>query len=184
MTAQVNRELKWAVATFLGALVPFLFFKGYGQRFTYLPLLGFSVMAAVALLPKASKTAGRFLRLKKNPVWAFATIIVFLNFFVLLERNVWWARAGKTSQAAMTYAWAEISRLPAGSAACFTGLPSRLHGAYVFKNGFVEAMYAFHPVRQADILIVHDEDLDPQRLESIGGCSMFRYEQGTFRRIY
>ena len=170
--------------TFLVALLPLVFFKGYGLRFTYLPLLGFSPAAASVLFWFVKKVTGSGLRVEKRCVYASLILITLFNFLVLFERHLWWSKAGETCQETLASAGSALSSLPPGSTVCFADLPSRVHGAYIFKNGFVEAMSLFHPSGAREIRIVASESLGLPHEGELEDCFLFRYEGRKFHPLY
>lgn len=173
-----------SVIVFLMALTPVLFFPGFGLRLTYLPLLGFCPMAGLALLWMAKRAAQVLPRLKGRHVSIAITLVIVLNFFILLERHIWWTKAGRICHQTITSAWIAVSSLPVGSAACFEELPDRLHGAYILNNGMVEAMNLFRPAYHNQIRIVNDKEPYETKLRKSHGFYRFRYERGGFRRLF
>ncbi len=179
---KMNKDFKRLIVIFVIALLPCLFFKGYGLRFTYLPLLGFAPIAALLLLSLARTITSRTLWLKARYVYVTIIIIVFFNFLVLSERHLWWAKASKISEETIANAGTVVSSLPAGSTVCFMDLPTRLHGAYILNTGFVEAMSLFYPSYKHEIKTVKSENLVMIRERNFKNCYLFEYEDGGFHR--
>ncbi len=184
MVGKRSKGFKLSVAAFLAALFPLLFFRGCGLRFTYLPLLGFSPMAAVVLLWLVKKTTDRISLFQNKCLSVSIIIVVCFNFLVLLERHPWWMRASRTCEETIAAAWAEVSSLPDRSTVCLQGLPARLHGAYIFNAGFVEAMHLFHPESRSRMTLLTDRDFRVNEGENPDSCYLFEYEEGRFRRLF
>jgi hypothetical protein len=177
---RAGRNSKLLALAFLVALLPLVFFRAYGLRFTYLPLLGFSPAAASVLFWFVKKVSRSHPRVEKRCVCVSLILIILLNFLVLFERHLWWSKAGQTCEETLASAGSAISSLPPGSTACFLDLPSRINGAYVFKNGFVEAMSLFHPSSTTKIRIVDSESLGSPYEAVTEDCFRFRYEEREF----
>ena len=180
---KTNKDFKPLVVMFIAALLPCLFFKGYGLRFTYLPLLGFAPIAAHFLLSLVRAIISRTLWLKTRYVYVTIIITVFFNFLVLFERHVWWGKASSICEQAIVNAGTVVSSLPAGSTVCFVDLPTRLHGAYILHAGFPEAIGLFYPSHRHRIETVDPGDLDTLRESHMENCYIFKYEEGEFHRL-
>lgn len=179
-----DASVRLSVVIFLIALLPSLFFRGYGLRFTYLPLLGFAPLAAHALSFLAKRISGRSIWSKRLGVSVAVIVVVLLNFFILLERHVWWKRASMICEKAVTGAGELLSSLPSESTVCFVDLPRRLHGAYIFTAGFVEAMDLFYPSYGNKIRTVDSESLDTLEADDLSDCHLYRFEDGEFHRMF
>ncbi len=179
-----DTSIRLLVVIFLLALFPPLFFKGYGLRFIYLPLLGFSPLAAHLLLSLVKKATNRNFWLRRRCVWLSLIVILSLNFFILLERHVWWRKASILCEETVTNAGTVMSSLPSGSRICFVDLPKRLHGAYIFKNGFAEAMTLFYPSRGDEIRTIDSEDLAGLKPAELANWHWYRYEEREFHRVF
>jgi hypothetical protein len=180
---KANKYFKLLVIVFLITLFPFLFFKGYGLRFTYLPLLGFTPIAAHFLLSFARAITSRSPWFKARYLYVTIIIIVFFNFLILSERHLWWAKASRTCEDIITTAGTVVSSLPIGSTVYFTELPTRIHGAYILNNGFIEAMSLFYPSSQIEIIIFDKKNLHQLREENAERSYLFEYEDGKFHQL-
>jgi len=181
---KTNRDLRLFVIIFVITLFPCLFFKGYGLRFTYLPLLGFSPIAAYFLISLVKKITIRSPRLKRRYVYVSVAIIVAFNFLVLFERHLWWAKASRICEETITNAGTVVSLLPAGSTVCFMDLPTRLQGAYILNTGFVEAMNLFYPSYHNEIKTVDSGSFHLLKEGNLKNCYLFEYENGEFHRLF
>ncbi|MGB3091994.1 MAG: hypothetical protein WBC42_02140 [Candidatus Zixiibacteriota bacterium] len=180
---RASKSSRVLAITFLVALLPLVFFKGYGLRFTYLPLLGFSPAAASVLLWFVKKVTSGDLRVEKRYVYVSLILITLFNFLVLFERHLWWSKAGDACEDILASAESAMSSLPVGSTVCFTDLPSRVHGAYIFKTGFVEAMNLFYPSREREIRTIDSESLSSLSEADLEDCFFFKYENQEFRPL-
>jgi hypothetical protein len=179
-----DASVRLSVIIFLVALLPSLFFRGYGLRFTYLPLLGFAPLAAHVLLIVAKRISGRSFWSRRLGVSAAVIVVVLLNFFILLERHVWWKRASMICEKAVTGAGELLSSLPSESKVCFVDLPRRLHGAYIFTADFGEAMDLFYPSHGHRIRTVDSESLDTLEAGDLSDCRLYRFEDGEFHPMF
>lgn len=181
---KTNKNVKSLVIIFLIAISPFLLFKGYVLRFTYLPLLGFSPIAAYLLLSLVKRIASHNPWLETRHFYVSFIIIIVFNFLVLFERDLWWSKAGRISKETITNAGAVISSLPAGSTVCFMALPTRLQGAYIFNTSFVEAMTLFYPRYKHQIRTINGEGLSVLPEGDLKNYYLFKYENGEFFRVF
>lgn len=177
-------HVRFAVLILLIPLLPSLFFKGYGLRFTYFPLLLIAPFAAYVVVTWLKKMGNRYFCLKRFGVSAALVIIILLNFFILLERHTWWKEASALCKITIKQAGRELSLLPPGYSACFVDLPARVHGAYILNAGFKDAMDLFYPSINTNISTIDGEafhDLKPSELED---CYFFRFEEGELQPLF
>jgi hypothetical protein len=168
--------------TFVILLFPYLFFKGYGLRFTYFPAIGFSLIGSYLMISVLETVTKRSRHSLKSYVYLLMIVILVFNFLILFERHLWWRRANKTCQDTLTKAGVVISSLPVGSTVYFANLPLRLHGTYIFNNGFPEAMSLFYPASNHNIKTV--ESLNLPEMEDIKSYHLFKYENGEFHKLF
>jgi hypothetical protein len=179
---KTNRVLRLFVIIFFVILFPYLFFKGYGLRLTYFPTIGFSLIGSYLMISVLETVTQRSRYSLKSYVHLLMIVILAFNFLVLLERHLWWRRASKTCQDTLTEAGVVISSLPVGSTVYFANLPLRLHGAYIFNNGFPEAISLFYPAYNHNIKMI--ENLNLPEMEDIESCHLFKYENGEFHKLF
>ena len=103
-----------------------------GSRYLYLASCGWSVLVASAFVPRAGHRPA-----------ALAPLVAFLGIYAVGAQVHLrdWERAAALRDAVLARATTEVARStcrPLG----FTNLPDSVGGAYVFRNGFVEAMAA------------------------------------------
>ncbi|MBI4553384.1 MAG: hypothetical protein HY710_14060 [Candidatus Latescibacteria bacterium] len=118
--------------------LPFLVMEGTGQRYLYLPSAGFVVAVAGVLHGIAGRmnhpqAGGRILS------WATGVVVV-CSLGLAAEQDRWWERAGRECQTVIRRVAERSVALPPGVPLYVFHLPRRIHGAYVFHNGFDAAM--------------------------------------------
>lgn len=177
-----KRNSKLLLIIFFILLFPYLFFRGYGLRFTYFPAIGFSLIGSYLMVSGLETVTKRSRYSLKSYVHLLMIVILVFNFLILFERHLWWRRASKTCQDTLTKAGVVISSLPVGSTVYFANLPLRLHGAYIFNNGFPEAMSVFYPSYNHNIKTV--ESLNLPETEDIKRYHLFKYENGEFHELF
>jgi len=183
---KANRDSKLLVAIFFIAIFPCLFSRGYSLRFSYLPLLGFVPIASYVLLLLFSKIRRCNLKLEIHHLYlyTFLTCLVLFSFLILFERNIWWSKASRICEDTISKAESVISKLPVGFQIGFKNLPTRLHGAYILNNGFVEAMGLFYPIKQHDIMVIESGVIDGEKEENEDNHFVFKYVDGVFYQIF
>jgi hypothetical protein len=165
-------------------LLPSLAFRGYGLRFTYLPLLGFTPVAGHALVRLAKRIGSRQLRLGSRRVSVALLIVLSINVLVLMERHWWWKKASIISQETVLRGGNTVCSSPPGYRICFVNLPRRSHGAYIFGNGFAEAVNLFYPSCCNAMNTFVDENVPALEADSLKDCRWYRYENGEFHRVF
>jgi hypothetical protein len=105
-----------------------------GSRYLYLPTVGLAIVTAAAV-QDLSGTVGR-------PIVLAAVVAMAVSSALVLEANVstWTAAAQARDRVLASFERARAGLDPARGA---TSLPDRVGGAYVFRNGFREAI-AWH----------------------------------------
>lgn len=179
-----SRILKQLTVVFIIFLLPSLLTTGYGLRFTYMPLLGFAPLAAYFLLYLVEPGQKKNLMLRKHYMIMVMLVILVFNFLILFERMQWWRETGGICQKTITEAGAVLSSLPEGSTVCFQDLPVRLHGAYIFKNGFIEAMNLYYPSYNHAITIGDSSSPCLQDKEIGINHHGFKYDHGEFSKLF
>jgi hypothetical protein len=177
-------HVRLSVLILLIPLLPSLFFKGYGLRFTYFPLLVITPFAAYVVVTLLKKMGNRYFWLRRFGVSAALVIIILLNFFILLERHTWWKGASVLCEKTIKHGGKELSSLPPGSSACFVDLPTRVHGAYILNAGFKEAMVLFYPSHDNKINTIKSETLHGLKASELDDCHWFRFEEGEFHPLF
>jgi hypothetical protein len=181
---KASNDLKQLMVLFIILLLPCLFTKGYGLRFTYMPLLGFVPLSSYFLLYLIRRINKYYRRLEKHYLFVALIIITVLNFFILFERQRWWREASRICQETITHAGTVMSSLPEGSTVCFMGLPLRSHGAYIFNNGFIEAMSLYYPSYNRVITVGDSSEPCAQEEEVVKNHHGFKYDNGEFFRLF
>ncbi|MFH1335831.1 MAG: hypothetical protein ABII96_04885 [Candidatus Zixiibacteriota bacterium] len=181
---KASNDLKQLVVMFIILLLPCLFTKGYGLRFTYMPLLGFAPLSSYLLLHLIKRINKYNRRLEKHYIFVALIIIIILNFLILFERQRWWREASRICQETITHAGTVMSSLPEGSTVCFMGLPVRSHGAYIFNNGFIEAMSLYYPSYNSAITVEDSNEPGTQEEEVVRNHHEFKYDNGEFFQLF
>jgi hypothetical protein len=181
---KASSDLKRPMVMFIILLLPCLLTKGYGLRFTYMPLLGFASLAAYFLLYSIKKINKYNRRLEQHYLFVALIIIIILNFLILFERQRWWREASRICQETVTHAGTVMSSLPEGSTVCFMGLPVRLHGAYIFNNGFIEAMSLYYPSYNSAITVGNSSKPCTPEDGIVRNHHGFKYDNGEFFQLF
>lgn len=117
------------------ALAPVVFVVA--ERTLFMATTGIATAVAALFVGIWESVRGR-------PALQTATIIALVlwlsaNALALVERNVWWGRAGATSRTIMAQLDAIDRTIPAGEEIWLVDLPDRYRNAYVFRNAFPAA---------------------------------------------
>jgi hypothetical protein len=179
---KTDQVFKLLLVTFFILLFPHLLFPDYGLRFTYFPAIGFSLICSYLILPVLKTIARRSRYSLKTHVCLLMIIVLVFNFSMLFERHLWWKRASKTCEETITKAGVILSSLPVGSTVYFSELPFRIHGAYIFNNGFPEAINLFYPSYNHEIKTIRDPKMP--EVEHAKSYYLFKYEKGEFHRLF
>lgn len=136
---RVHRDLRlvlWVLASI--APVFTLFFVGptlEGARYLYLASCAWTLVLADLVAAATDRVATSHLR-----AFGGAMTVIGLIFAVSVQREIGvWRQAADLRDRVLTEARRVITEDKCGAAA-FTGLPDSVDGAYVFRNGFVEAI--------------------------------------------
>ena len=162
------------------SILPYLFLDGNGQRFLYFPLLGFSLIGAYFICSISDQLARKGQRRAKAFVYLFVTVIFFLNFTLIRERSNWWKQAGITSKSIIEQVEPLVD-LAETSDLYFVNLPSRIHGAYIFLNGFEEAASMFYPQTRGRIKYLGG--LDPHEMEGLRLENLYSIKHGKLEKL-
>ena len=111
-------------------------------------------------------------------------VILVFNFLISFERQQWWRETGGICQKTIAQAGTVLSSLPEGSTVCFQDLPTRLHGAYIFNNGFIEAMNLYYPSYNQAIAIGDSSSPCLQDKEVGKNQHGFKYDNGGFFQLF
>ncbi|SVE50461.1 uncharacterized protein METZ01_LOCUS503315, partial [marine metagenome] len=114
--------------------LPFLFMDHTGLRYMYLPSAGFVMTLATCLTSLASRwpdtTQGELIQ------WWLLRVIVCILLLLSLEQTRWWDEAGRLCTSTVDRVLTHAATVPTGTALYVFDIPRRIHGAYVFHNGF------------------------------------------------
>jgi len=179
---KTDRVFKALGVTFFILLFPHLLFPDYGLRFTYFPVIGFSLIGSYLIVSLLKAIAKRSKYSLKTCVCLLMIIILAFNFLILFERNLWWRKASQTCEETKAKAGVILSSLPAGSVIYFMELPFRTHGAYIFNNGFPEAMNLFYPEYNHEIETVRGFKMP--EVKETKRYFLFKYENGEFYQVF
>ena len=157
-----SRMSKIGLLWMLVTLIPFLLFRDVGQRFAYLPSIGFCLVLADLFRP-----IGAWSTWRGKPL---LILMILTNLLAVQERNIWWKQAGHRSEVLLGDMKSFCSQIRKAQQLHVVGVPPRLHGAYVFNNGLGSAINLVcgegrRIVSQhADLSLLEDEDLAPGNL--------------------
>ena len=130
--------------------LPFLFMDNTGLRYMYLPSAGFVLTVAACL----TGLAGRWTDATQGEViqWWLLRVIVCILLLLSLEQTRWWDEAGRLCASTVDRVLTHAATVPTGTGLYVFDIPRRLHGAYVFHNGFEEAVRMNNPGSSRSIL--------------------------------
>lgn len=119
-------------------LLPFLFMEGTAMRYLYLPTAGFSLSMA-GLMNRLCSLSGDLQFQKRFHVWLVGAVVAIL-LVLSLDQTRWWDTAGLLCSTISQSVIEHARTLPADAPLYVYGIPRRIHGAYVFHNGFEDAI--------------------------------------------
>jgi hypothetical protein len=125
---RADRSGKFGGAWFFCCMFPMVLLIGAGERFTYLPSIGFAIMTAVTVL-----------RLKKVLSIAAACAICVYLFAVGFVDSGRWIRASEISESVVRQLADYIQRNPGIGTIYIQDLPDNYRGAYLFRGGLDSA---------------------------------------------
>lgn len=102
-----------------------------GERFLYLPSVGFSLSLAYLLINMKRKIVSR----------GFCCFLLLFFFVSLLSLNMNWRDAGKISRRIIL----NTERVVGEDSICYLTLPDNLKGAYIFRHGISPAIRLHYP---------------------------------------
>jgi hypothetical protein len=115
--------------------LPYLLMQGTGLRYMYLPSAGF-LLAFVVGAKTVMDTWGKS-RFTRRHLYLM-TLPVALSLLVTLDQTRWWDQAGRIADRVVEQVGAKAT-VP-GIPLYVFNIPRRLHGVYIFHNGFEAAM--------------------------------------------
>ena len=119
-------------------IMPFLFMEGTAMRYLYLPSAGFS-LALAGLLHRLPGLSGDLQDGKHFHVWLVRVLVAILLMHIF-DQSRWWERASLLCSTISQSVIEHAKTLPADVPLYVYGIPRRVHGAYVFHNGFEDAI--------------------------------------------
>jgi hypothetical protein len=126
--------------------LPYLMMQGTGLRYMYLPSAGF-LLAFVVGAKAVMDTWGKS-RFTRRHLYLM-TLPVALSLLVTLDQTRWWDQAGRIADQVVEQVGTQAT-VP-GIPLYVFNIPRRLHGAYIFHNGFEAAMRFYTLKRMSDI---------------------------------
>ena len=175
-----DKMLNSGLAFVLLSILPYLFLNGNGQRFLYFPVIGFSVLSVYFISSIASQLASKRQFRVQNFVYSLMIVIFLLNFIIIRQRSHWWREAGLTAESTIQ----QIETLvPSAqeSELYFINLPTRIHGAYIFLNGFEEAISLYYP--EIEGKIKHLGKIDPAKLDEPESRNLYTFKNGKLVKL-
>lgn len=160
---------RWASMWVLIALLPGA--TAYGERLTYLAMVGFSIVVAVGLVDSA-RLFSSWLKPKFKEVYFLFTIgicvfVIFLliaDIYNVRQREANWIEAGRLTWTIPRRAKRLLSELPSRAELYFVDLPDNVNGAFAFHWGIEpEVRYVYHNSH----LIVRDVTHDPSQWSKV-----------------
>lgn len=165
-----GRAVKFGAAWVLCSMLTVIFLVGTGERFTYLPSVGFAIMSGVIVL-----------RLKRTPaILAGSAICIYLFAVGFLDSNRWILASGISKRVTTQLAGYIIDN-PSANKIYINGLPDNYKGAYMFRGGLGPAARLISGKRSLEVI---DTDEEPGAVAE-PGVIYLRYVEGRleeFRR--
>ncbi len=84
--------------------------------------------------------------------WWLLRVIVCILLLLSLEQTRWWDEAGRLCTSTVDRVLTHAATVPTGTALYVFDIPRRIHGAYVFHNGFEDAVRMKNPGSLRSIL--------------------------------
>ncbi len=153
LRAETRKAYIFGAVFFILTLAPVFYLQlnhltGEGERFIYLPSVGFSILAAVLigdLLGRKSKIL--------LPISAALVISIYFS-WMLWNKNTNWQRAGELSRSLLFNFGQIVDLTKPNQGVVILGLPDNFRGAQIFRNGWLAALDLYYPFYAPDLLTV------------------------------
>lgn len=121
---------------------------GEGERFVYLPSVGFSILLAILFTD--------FLERKSRTLLPLSAALLASVYFgwLLWNKNINWRGAGELSRSLLFNFGQTVDLTKTNQGVVILGLPDNLDGAQIFRNGWLSALDLYYPFYAPDVLTV------------------------------
>ncbi len=175
---KIPGRIKTGVALGMIGFLPYFALVGNAPRFLYFALIGGGIVIAHAILwlsKQISKTCSSW-------VVAFLCItLVGASFIIIQERSQWWIESGQNAVAILRQTRVLAEALSPADTMYVVNLPHRLNGAYVFHNGYPEAISLTAPEIAGKVRFLGDKNLD--ELKEFKGKKVITFENGKLKEL-
>lgn len=153
LRAEARKAYIFGAIFFILALAPVVYLQlnhltGEGERFIYLPSVGFSILLAVLIGDLLGRKSKAFL-----PVSAALVISIYFG-WSLWNKNLNWQRAGDLSRSLLFNFGQTVDLTRPNQGVVILGLPDNFRGAQIFRNGWLAALDLYYPFYAPDLLTV------------------------------
>ncbi|HIE06376.1 MAG TPA: hypothetical protein EYP58_06200 [bacterium (Candidatus Stahlbacteria)] len=145
-----SRRDRFAIVLTVVLFLPFLFLRGSGERFLYIPSIGSALL--VSLLINRLSNPGRLM--------VVCALAIYLGLFSLTTGHRWIAAGRQAGE--IVYFLKKVERtLPYDSKIYFVNPPEEIEGAWVFKNGLEYIDELYFTRSDVEVIPVRIENIDP-----------------------
>ena len=163
-----GRTVRFGAAWVLCAMLPVLFLVGTGERFTYLPSVGFAIMSGVIVF-----------RLRRTASITAASVLCIYLFAVGFVDSARWIHASEISERITGQLAGYIIQNPDVSRLYVQGLPDNYKGAYVFRGGSGAAARLISEKKDLRVIEINEG----QMIVNEPGAIYLRYLEGRLERV-
>ncbi|HLG94618.1 MAG TPA: hypothetical protein VI546_07265 [candidate division Zixibacteria bacterium] len=175
---KIPGHVKTGIALGMIGFLPYFALVGNAPRFLYFALIGGGIVITHAILWLSKQISKTYFS------WTTAfieVILVGINFIVIQERSGWWIKSGQTATAILQQTRAAAHALVPRDTLYITNLPRRLNGAYVFHNGYPEAISLIAPEIAGKVRFLGNKNLN--ELKVFGVKTIYTFEDGKLKKL-
>lgn len=158
--------------------LPYFALVGNAPRFLYFTLSGAALVIASGIFwlsRQISNTQHRMVAM------LLVFIVVTSNFLIIQERSQWWSKATQAITTILQQTKSLTAGLAPGDTMYVVNLPRRLNGAYIFQNGYSEAIVFVTPEISGRVCYLGDKSMD--ELKEFRGRRVFAFDNGKLREM-
>lgn len=150
---EARRAYIFGAIFFVLTLAPVVYLQldhltGEGERFIYLPSVGFSILVAILMGDLLGRKSKAFL-----PISVALVVSIYFS-WMLWNKNINWQRAGELSRSLLFNFGQTVDLTKPNQGVVILGLPDNFRGAQVFRNGWLAALDLYYPFYAPDLLTV------------------------------
>ena len=163
-----GKAVKFGAAWLLCSMLTVIFLVGAGERFTYLPSVGFAIMSGVIVL-----------RLKRAPaILAASAICIYLFAMGFVDSSRWILASGISKRVTGQLA-GYITDNPSANKIYINGLPDNYKGAYMFRGGLGPAARLISGKKDLRVVEINEG----QMIADEPGAIYLRYVEGNLEQF-